>query len=153
MNRVKTIVFLIIIFSWGSAQVYPESGSENFKIVTDVLDQLGGASQSNNFKMRVCSSGQSSPLGDQASPHFKMRGGYIYSLSVFHGDANADGSINSADVIYLMNYLFIGGPEPIPLEAGDVNGDRIINSADVVYLINYLFVSGPPPGDPPKSLS
>ena len=62
------------------------------------------------------------------------------------GDANRDGVINSADVVYLINYLFKNGPAPDPLSIGDVNGDEIINSADVVYLINYLFKSGPPPG-------
>jgi hypothetical protein len=62
------------------------------------------------------------------------------------GDANGDGMINSADVVYLINYLFVAGPTPIPrLEAGDVNCDGAVNSADVVYLINYLFVAGPPP--------
>jgi hypothetical protein len=61
------------------------------------------------------------------------------------GDANGDGIINSADVVYLINYLFKGGPPPVPLEAGDANGDGIVNSADVVYLINYLFKGGPPP--------
>jgi len=62
------------------------------------------------------------------------------------GDANGDGVINVSDVVYLINYLFINGPAPVPLEAGDVNCDGTINVADVVYLINYLFISGPPPG-------
>jgi hypothetical protein len=61
------------------------------------------------------------------------------------GDVNKDGVINSADVVYLINYLFKDGPAPVPLEAGDVNLDEIINSADVVYLINYLFKGGPAP--------
>jgi hypothetical protein len=64
------------------------------------------------------------------------------------GDANRDGVINSADIVYLINYLFKGGPAPQPWEAGDVNCDDVINSADVVYLINYLFKGGPPPGCP-----
>ena len=61
------------------------------------------------------------------------------------GDANGDGVINSADVVYLINYLFKGGPAPDPLWVGDCNCDGIINSADVVYLINYLFKGGPEP--------
>ena len=64
------------------------------------------------------------------------------------GDANGDGVINSADIVYLINYLFKGGPAPDPLEVGDLNCDGVINSADVVYLINYLFKGGPPPCDP-----
>lgn len=61
------------------------------------------------------------------------------------GDANGDGVINSADVVYLINYLFVYGPAPQPLDAGDANHDGTINSADVAYLINYLFIGGPPP--------
>jgi len=62
-----------------------------------------------------------------------------------YGDANGDDQINSADVAFLINYLFIGGPAPEPLSAGDSNGDCAVNTADVVYLINYLFVGGPAP--------
>ena len=69
----------------------------------------------------------------------------IQKPSFLRGDANGDGVINSADVSYLINYLFIGGPAPGPFEAGDANCDGSINSADVAYLINYLFIGGPPP--------
>jgi hypothetical protein len=74
--------------------------------------------------------------------------GWSSSLSVAvrnRGDANGDGVISSADVVYLINYLFIGGPAPQPLAAGDANCDGVVSSADVVYLINYLFIGGPPP--------
>jgi hypothetical protein len=67
-------------------------------------------------------------------------------LPFIRGDANGDGVINAADVVYLINYLYISGPAPNPLQAGDVNSDGVINASDVVYLINYLFISGPPPG-------
>jgi hypothetical protein len=61
------------------------------------------------------------------------------------GDANGDIQVNSADVAYLINYLFVGGPPPHPMAAGDANCDGVVNSADVAYLINYLFVGGPEP--------
>jgi hypothetical protein len=60
------------------------------------------------------------------------------------GDANANGIINIADIVYLINYLFKTGPPPIPQEAGDVNADVSVNVADIVYLINFLFKGGPP---------
>jgi hypothetical protein len=62
------------------------------------------------------------------------------------GDANCDGVINVSDVVYLINYLFTGGPAPNPLWLGDANCDETVSVSDVVYLINYLFISGPPPG-------
>jgi len=69
----------------------------------------------------------------------------IYEGGFIRGDANGDGVINVNDVVYLINYLFIGGPAPNPLQAGDANSDGLVNVNDVVYLINYLFIGGPPP--------
>jgi hypothetical protein len=69
----------------------------------------------------------------------KSSGNYTY------GDANGDGIVDIADVVYLLNYLFAGGPAPVPLAAGDATCDGVVDAADVVYLLNYLFVGGPPP--------
>jgi uncharacterized protein (DUF362 family) len=63
------------------------------------------------------------------------------------GDANGDGVIDTADVVYLVNYLFLNGPAPDPLWVGDTNSDGDVNVADVTYLVNYLFIGGPPPGE------
>ena len=63
------------------------------------------------------------------------------------GDPNADFKINVTDVIYLINYLFKGGPPPVPgLFSADVNCDSLRNVTDVIYLVNYLFKGGPKPG-------
>ncbi|MEZ5359940.1 MAG: dockerin type I domain-containing protein [Candidatus Zixiibacteriota bacterium] len=61
------------------------------------------------------------------------------------GDPNHDGSVNVGDAVYIINYIFRGGPAPVPFLAGDVNGDSSINVGDAVYLINYIFKDGPPP--------
>ena len=61
------------------------------------------------------------------------------------GDANRDHKITVGDVVYLVNYLFKGGPAPSPSEAGNVNGDTKLTVSDVVYLVNYLFKGGPRP--------
>ncbi|MEZ5357804.1 MAG: M28 family peptidase [Candidatus Zixiibacteriota bacterium] len=62
------------------------------------------------------------------------------------GDANGDGTINIGDPVYLINYIFKGGPAPDPIESGDANCDGSPNIGDAVFLINYIFKSGPPPG-------
>jgi len=61
------------------------------------------------------------------------------------GDCNGDGVVNIADVVYLVTYLFAGGPAPEPLEEGDATCDGVVNIADAVYLVTYLFLGGPPP--------
>ncbi len=69
----------------------------------------------------------------------------VYESSFVRGDVNHDSVIDVGDVVYLINYLYEGGPEPVPWEAGDVNCDGTIDLSDVVYLINYLYREGPPP--------
>jgi hypothetical protein len=65
---------------------------------------------------------------------------------VLSGDVNLDGSLNVSDAVYLINYVFTGGPEPKPfLMNGDTNCDYHVNVSDAVYLINYVFTGGPPP--------
>jgi hypothetical protein len=59
------------------------------------------------------------------------------------GDANGDGVVNVADVFYVLNFLFAGGPAP--LGRANVNGGSVIDVADVFYLINFLFAGGPAP--------
>lgn len=58
------------------------------------------------------------------------------------GDANSDGNIDISDVVYLIAYIFSGGPAPNPLEYGNVNCDSGIDISDVVYMISYIFSSG-----------
>lgn len=62
--------------------------------------------------------------------------------TVVKGDANGDGTVTVADVFYLINFLFSGGPAPV---SGDANGDGTVTVADVFYLINFLFSGGPAP--------
>jgi hypothetical protein len=71
---------------------------------------------------------------------------YVECESTNFGDANGDGDINVADAVFLINYIFKGGPAPDPLAAGDANCDGQANVGDAVYLINFVFKGGPPPG-------
>jgi hypothetical protein len=128
--------------------VYALSFGANYKMICDDLDQTGGKGSSTNYKLMVTAGGQSSPIGSGTSTHYKLMAGYIGATFVQRGDANADGVIDASDVVYLLNHLFIYGPEPIPFEAGDANCDGTVDASDVVYLLNYLFIAGPLPCDP-----
>ncbi|MCJ7498605.1 MAG: dockerin type I repeat-containing protein [candidate division Zixibacteria bacterium] len=72
-------------------------------------------------------------------------GPYTFNVSRQHGDASGDCKLSVSDVVYLINYLFKGGPRPDPLWQGDVNCDNDVNILDVVYLVRYLFMGGTPP--------
>ncbi len=61
------------------------------------------------------------------------------------GDADANLAVSIADVVYLINYIFAGGPSPLPLLAGDVDCTNSVSIADAVYIINYIFGGGSAP--------
>ena len=57
-------------------------------------------------------------------------------------DANQDFSVDIANVIFLMQYLF-GHGDPLPCaDAGDANDDEKLNIAEAIYILNYLFGGG-----------
>ncbi len=64
------------------------------------------------------------------------------TINVHVGDPNADGSINLADAITVLSYLFSGSEAYPCMKAGDVNDDDSINLADAVNILSYLFSSG-----------
>ncbi len=59
-----------------------------------------------------------------------------YNLSGVAGDVNNDGTVTSADVTALYDYLLNGDTSHII--NGDVNGDGDITSGDVTYVYNIL---------------
>jgi len=73
-------------------------------------------------------------IGDLCDPCCNLR-----------GDVDGSESINVADLTYLVDYLFKGGPPPSCLADGDNDGSGIVNVADLTYLVDYLFKDGPDP--------
>jgi len=63
------------------------------------------------------------------------------------GDADGSDSVDIDDVVYLINYIFAGGPTPEPYESGDANCSGGVDIDDVVYIIAYIFSGGNSPCD------
>jgi len=63
------------------------------------------------------------------------------------GDANGDGDINVADAVYLIGFVFKGGPDPVPYKifSGDANNDALVNVGDAVFIIAFVFNGGQAP--------
>jgi hypothetical protein len=63
------------------------------------------------------------------------------------GDANGDFELNISDAVFIINYVFASGPEPVPYRLGDCNCDAECNVSDAVWIINYVFTGGNDPCD------
>ncbi len=82
-------------------------------------------------------------IGETQSQNFRVRQGFWQNFGppCLVGDADGNGQTSIADAVFLINYIFSGGPAPVSLCAGDADGSGNISIADVVALINYIFRS------------
>jgi hypothetical protein len=68
-----------------------------------------------------------------------------WPIAIICGNANGDATVNIGDAVFIINYVFRGGPAPAPTQAADANCDGHVNVGDAVYLVNYIFRGGPAP--------
>ena len=68
------------------------------------------------------------------------------------GRINDDETIDLADAVFLLNHLFLGGPEPTPLAAADVDYNHKVELTDGIYLLSFLFLGGKEPPMPYPNL-
>ncbi len=68
------------------------------------------------------------------------------------GDANASGKVpDLGDAIFILNYLFQGGPVPPCAKGADANDSGEVDVSDAVTVLLYLFQGGRPIPEPAKA--
>lgn len=60
------------------------------------------------------------------------------------GDGNNDTRVDIGDGIFVLNYLFLGGPAGTCLAASDADGNGSVEMTDAVAIISYQLLMGPP---------
>ncbi len=68
-----------------------------------------------------------------------------YNYSCKCGDADHSFLWTISDAVYLIGYIFGGGPAPERTCEGDADGNKIVTISDAVYMINFIFSGGPAP--------
>ncbi len=114
-------------------------------ICDDCTDTDGDGYGDPGFPFNTCGLDNCPPFfnPDQADSNSDGTGDACDALIC--GNANFDDAVNIADAIFIINYVFKGGPPPVSFWAADPNGDGIVNVADAVYLVEYIFKGGPAP--------
>jgi hypothetical protein len=75
--------------------------------------------------------------------------GVVEIMNAFiRGDSNLDRRVDISDSIFLLQYLFYGGPRPQCLDSADINNDSKVDLSDTIFVLNYLFKGGPQPPAP-----
>jgi len=58
------------------------------------------------------------------------------------GDVNFDGVVSITDAVFLINYIFGGGEQPLSFSKADSDCSGTTTIGDAVHLINYIFGGG-----------
>ncbi len=61
------------------------------------------------------------------------------------GDSDDNGTVDIADVIFLVEYSFNEGPAPTPEILSDVDCSGAVDISDLIYMVDYMFSGGPSP--------
>jgi hypothetical protein len=59
------------------------------------------------------------------------------------GDGNHDGRVDIADAVWIISWLFRGGPVCSCQDSADANDDRAVDISDGIYVLQYRFGDGP----------
>lgn len=72
-------------------------------------------------------------------------------------DGDSSDAVDIADLVYLVGFMFTGGPSLPCLDEGDINPiawpDGSLDISDLVALVTYMFQGGPAPGPCPSLIS
>jgi len=134
---------------WREITRVTTSGGSQWRVleITDEDVVAAGLSQSSTMRIRF--------NANDADPQSVVEAGidgfnvYQYECTPYIcGDADDNGSVNILDATFLISYIYLDGPAPVPSEKADVNSSGSINILDVTYYINYLYKDGPAPNCP-----
>jgi hypothetical protein len=60
-------------------------------------------------------------------------------------DIDNNGSVDIADLNYLVDYMFTGGPLPAHIASRDLNCSGAGDISDLVFMVDWMFTGGPEP--------
>jgi hypothetical protein len=64
------------------------------------------------------------------------------------GDADGSGIVDITDAIFVLSFLFLGGPTPDCLDAADADDSGTVDITAAIYSLTFLFLGGPAPPEP-----
>lgn len=84
----------------------------------------------------------------ESNATYTLEVGQVKTGGFNRGDPNDSGVLDIADGIFILNFLFTGGPAPTCMESANSNDDGNVDLSDGVYLLAHLFTGGPEPAAP-----
>lgn len=138
----------------------PSNERAAFRLRTNGINEIPtdtGAVLSLWFTCLSAGGGDSSPIALTAystyTPKFVARRAEVAPVQINGafiickaGDVDGSGAGPYIDdLVYMVDYMFNGGPPPPNPASADVDGSGALDIADLVYIVDYMFNLGPAP--------
>jgi photosystem II stability/assembly factor-like uncharacterized protein len=115
--------------------------SRNGGVAWDTLFESSNANNPYDVKIKSTASGNRLFIGTSSGVY-----SYFETFGFTCGDVDDDGQpVNISDLVYLVDYMFTGGPVPPNMDAANIDGLNGIDISDLVWLVDYMFTGGPEP--------
>ncbi len=128
-------------------------------ILAIIIIDIDGNAESGDYPLDLGVFGGNPPVDCAYSDEFSssitpdLTDGTLTVIDYICGDVNwypgipPPYTIDISDLVYMVSYMFQGGPSPYMECLMDVNCDCSVDISDLVYLVSYMFQGGPPPCD------
>jgi hypothetical protein len=149
MNKLTTVSALAILFLLIAGLVIADEKAPAAGEQIDWQVIASGGTDGGSSNYRVAGTVGQTAVGAGSSASYGMNHGYWQDFGAgdcICGDADNNGFWNISDAVFLISYIFGGGPAPDRPCLGDADGNEIVNISDAVYMISYIFGGGPEPG-------
>ena len=134
----QIIASLRIDYSGDNGATYTKVDSLSFDVGTYIWATPATDSDSARIRVMVWDN-VGNEASDESDAPFT-----VWTPPQIRGDVNMDYVVNSSDIIYLVNFVFKGGPAPRGgVAVADNNCDTNISNADIILMINFVFKAGP----------
>ncbi|MFH1891574.1 MAG: SBBP repeat-containing protein [Candidatus Zixiibacteriota bacterium] len=124
----------------GTASIYGQPSPVD--VGNDTVHTLTGLFNDSTYFISICAYDMSGNKSSYSEELTAVPSQYMC------GDANASENVDIDDIIYIVNYVFLGGVPPNPLRLADCNCSGEIDIDDIISLVGYIFLGGPVPCDP-----
>lgn len=152
MRKVLAIPLLAVFLLISGPLIADDKESAAGEEINWQVISSGGENNGSSANFGLAGTIGQTATGEGSSENFGLKHGFWQDLGAggpeyICGDADASGGVDIDDVVYLIAFIFSGGPEPVPYESGDADCSGIVDIDDAVWLINYIFSGGNAPCD------
>jgi hypothetical protein len=140
-----TTALVLATLAIPSATFAEETPAAGESVDWQVVAGGGAHGSSTNYILEHTVGQTAAGMGE--SPGYLLNQGFQQNFGegFICGDADGSGNVSIGDAVFIVNYIFGGGPAPNPLASADADCSGNVSIGDAVFIVTFIFGGGPAP--------